>query len=69
MDQVMNKVGSYWLGQQASKEFNSVGNEINALSNNLEDGAKWLVHKMKGSSTRNRDAYEVTRDGVIADNF
>ncbi|KAL0316432.1 UNVERIFIED_CONTAM: hypothetical protein Sradi_5521400 [Sesamum radiatum] len=22
-----------------------------------------------GSSTRNRDAYEVTRDGVIADNF
>ncbi|KAL0344427.1 UNVERIFIED_CONTAM: hypothetical protein Sradi_4274000 [Sesamum radiatum] len=48
MDQVMNKVGSYWLGQQANKEFNTVGNEINALSNNLEDGAKWLVNKIKG---------------------
>ncbi|XP_019100748.1 PREDICTED: uncharacterized protein At5g01610-like [Camelina sativa] len=25
MDQILNKVGSYWLGQKANKEFNSVG--------------------------------------------
>jgi hypothetical protein len=29
MDAVLNKVGSYWLGQKASKEFNSVGDDIN----------------------------------------
>ncbi|KAK4483806.1 hypothetical protein RD792_011013 [Penstemon davidsonii] len=31
MDQVFNKVGSYWLGQKASKEFGSVGNDINVI--------------------------------------
>ena len=25
----MNKVGSYWLGQKANKEFNSVGDDFN----------------------------------------
>ncbi|CAG7908144.1 unnamed protein product [Brassica rapa] len=29
MDQIMNKVGSYWLGQKANKEFNSVGDDFN----------------------------------------
>ncbi|XP_073272673.1 uncharacterized protein At5g01610-like [Primulina huaijiensis] len=48
MDQIFNKVGSYWLGQKANKEFASVGNEINSISNSIEGGAKWLVNKMKG---------------------
>ncbi|KZV26985.1 hypothetical protein F511_17098 [Dorcoceras hygrometricum] len=29
MDQILNKVGSYWLGQKANKEFSSVGDDIN----------------------------------------
>ncbi|GER37495.1 hypothetical protein STAS_13905 [Striga asiatica] len=48
MDQILNKVGSYWLGQKANKEFNSVGDDINSLSNSIEGGAKWLVNKLKG---------------------
>lgn len=29
MDQILNKLGSYWIGQKANKEFNSVGDDIN----------------------------------------
>jgi len=29
MDQIFNKVGSYWLGQKANKQFDSVGNDLN----------------------------------------
>ncbi|KAF2306469.1 hypothetical protein GH714_018361 [Hevea brasiliensis] len=48
MDQILNKVGSYWLGQKANKEFNSVGDDINSMSSSIEGGAKWLVNKIKG---------------------
>ncbi|CAF1868587.1 unnamed protein product, partial [Brassica oleracea var. botrytis] len=47
MDQIMNKVGSYWLGQKANKEFNSVGDDFNSLSSSIEGGTKWLVNKLK----------------------
>ncbi|KAI4356055.1 hypothetical protein L6164_000107 [Bauhinia variegata] len=48
MDQILNKVGSYWFSQKANKEINSVGDDINSLSNSIEGGAKWLVNKLKG---------------------
>ncbi|XP_057458154.1 uncharacterized protein At5g01610 [Lotus japonicus] len=48
MDQIFGKVGSYWFNQKASKEINSVGDDINSLSNTLEEGSKWLVNKLKG---------------------
>ncbi|KAL1545455.1 hypothetical protein AAHA92_22180 [Salvia divinorum] len=48
MDQILNKVGSYWLGQKANKEINSVGDDINSLGSSIEGGAKWLVNKLKG---------------------
>ncbi|KAK8972713.1 hypothetical protein V6N11_012907 [Hibiscus sabdariffa] len=48
MDQILNKVGSYWLGQKANKEINSVGDDLNSLSTSIEGGAKWLVNKIKG---------------------
>ncbi|KDP22836.1 hypothetical protein JCGZ_00423 [Jatropha curcas] len=48
MDQVLNKVGSFWLGQKANKELNSVGDDINSLSTSIEGGAKWIVNKIKG---------------------
>ncbi|KAL9230916.1 hypothetical protein vseg_006207 [Gypsophila vaccaria] len=48
MDQIFNKVGSYWLGQKANKEFNSVGNDINSLGSSIGEGTKWMVNKLKG---------------------
>ncbi|TKY65772.1 hypothetical protein E2542_SST08634 [Spatholobus suberectus] len=48
MDEILNKVGSYWFSQKASKEFNSVGDDINSLSTSIEGGTKWLVNKLKG---------------------
>ncbi|KAL5550744.1 hypothetical protein UlMin_000920 [Ulmus minor] len=48
MDQILNKVGSYWFSQKANKEINSVGDDINSLSTSIEGGAKWFVNKIKG---------------------
>lgn len=28
MDEIMNKVGTYWLGQRANKEISSAGDDI-----------------------------------------
>ncbi|KAL3717005.1 hypothetical protein ACJRO7_008565 [Eucalyptus globulus] len=48
MDQVLNKVGTYWFSKKANKEINSVGDDINSMSSSIEGGAKWLVNKIKG---------------------
>ncbi|CAN6289738.1 unnamed protein product [Urochloa humidicola] len=48
MDEIMNKVGSYWLGQRANKEISSAGEDIESLSTSVGEGAKWLVNKLKG---------------------
>ncbi|XP_056170877.1 uncharacterized protein At5g01610-like [Syzygium oleosum] len=48
MDQVLNKVGTYWFSKKANKEISSVGDDINSLSSSIEGGAKWLVNKIKG---------------------
>ncbi|CAH9103307.1 unnamed protein product [Cuscuta europaea] len=48
MDQVLNKVGSYWFSKRASKELNSVGDDINSLQVSIQSGTQWLVNKLKG---------------------
>ncbi|KAK1284321.1 Uncharacterized protein QJS10_CPB21g01419 [Acorus calamus] len=48
MDQIMNKVGSYWINKKANKEISSVGDDLNSLSSSIEGGTKWLVNKLKG---------------------
>ncbi|KAI3441415.1 uncharacterized protein J3R85_002321 [Psidium guajava] len=48
MDQVLNKVGTYWFSKKANKELSSVGDDINSMSSSIEGGAKWLVNKIKG---------------------
>ncbi|KAJ0978355.1 hypothetical protein J5N97_013829 [Dioscorea zingiberensis] len=48
MDQILNKVGSYWFNQKANKEIASVGDDINSISTSIEGGTKWLVNKIKG---------------------
>ncbi|KAF8369852.1 hypothetical protein HHK36_032122 [Tetracentron sinense] len=50
MDQIMNKVGSYWFSNKANKELDSVGDDFNSMSSSIEGGAKWLVNKIKGKS-------------------
>uniref|UniRef100_A0A0A0KXN3 Uncharacterized protein n=1 Tax=Cucumis sativus TaxID=3659 RepID=A0A0A0KXN3_CUCSA len=47
MDQIMNKVGSYWFNQKASKEIGSIGDDINSLSTSIQGGTSWLVNKIK----------------------
>jgi hypothetical protein len=32
MDQVLNKVGSYWFSKRASKEIDSIGDDISVSS-------------------------------------
>lgn len=32
MDEIMNKVGSYWLSQKANKEISSVGDDFDVSS-------------------------------------
>ena len=48
MDQVLNKVGSYWFSKRASKEIDSIGDDINSISTSIGEGAKWMVNKIKG---------------------
>jgi len=48
MDQILNKVGSYWFSNKANKELKSAGEDISSLSTSIEGGAKWLVNKLKG---------------------
>ncbi|PIA59558.1 hypothetical protein AQUCO_00400442v1 [Aquilegia coerulea] len=48
MDEILNKVGSYWLGKKANKEISSVGDDFTSLSTSIEGGTKWLVNKLKG---------------------
>ncbi|EMS51737.1 hypothetical protein TRIUR3_33980 [Triticum urartu] len=48
MDQIMGKAGGYWFNQQAGKEMNNVGDELNSISSSIGDGAKWMVNKIKG---------------------
>ncbi|KAL6142324.1 hypothetical protein ACLB2K_060607 [Fragaria x ananassa] len=49
MDQILNKAGSYWFSQKATKEISSVGDDINSLQSSISGGASWLVNKVKGS--------------------
>ncbi|KAL5663774.1 hypothetical protein ACJX0J_023882, partial [Zea mays] len=48
MDETMNKVGAYWLGSLANNEISLAGDDLESLSTNVGDGAKWLVNKLKG---------------------
>ncbi|KAL6138934.1 hypothetical protein ACLB2K_064212 [Fragaria x ananassa] len=47
MDQILNKAGSYWFSQKATKEISSVGDDINSLQSSISGGASWLVNKVK----------------------
>ncbi|XP_068669177.1 uncharacterized protein At5g01610-like [Aristolochia californica] len=48
MDQVLNKVGTYWFNKKANKELSSVSDDISSLSNSIQGGTSWLVNKLKG---------------------
>ncbi|RAL52057.1 unnamed protein product [Cuscuta campestris] len=48
MDQILNKVGSYWFSKRANKELNSVGDDITSLHASIKEGTQWLFNKAKG---------------------
>ncbi|XP_057862878.1 uncharacterized protein At5g01610 [Cryptomeria japonica] len=48
MDQIMAKLGGYWLSQRANKEISSFGDDVNSVSSSVEGGTKWLINKLKG---------------------
>ncbi|KAK4771290.1 hypothetical protein SAY87_031822 [Trapa incisa] len=48
MDQILNKVGSYWFSRKANKEIDSIGDDLNSLSSSINGSAKWFVNKLKG---------------------
>ncbi|XP_019164720.1 PREDICTED: uncharacterized protein At5g01610 [Ipomoea nil] len=42
------KAGSFWLTKKAKEEFNNISGDINAISNTVEEKAKWIFNKLKG---------------------
>ncbi|KAK1566055.1 hypothetical protein QYE76_008118 [Lolium multiflorum] len=40
--------GSYWFSKRASKEIDSIGDDLNSVSSSIGGGAKWMVNKIKG---------------------
>ncbi|GFY82412.1 hypothetical protein Acr_02g0006520 [Actinidia rufa] len=56
MDQILNKVGSYWIGQKANKEMSSVGDDINLM-------ARWRLARLTSSSSCSPEPHVVRRDG------
>ncbi|KAH0753551.1 hypothetical protein KY290_023821 [Solanum tuberosum] len=43
------KVGSFWLTKKAKAEFNNISQDINSISNTVEEKAKWIFNKLKGT--------------------
>nr|CAB3461787.1 unnamed protein product [Digitaria exilis] len=48
MDQVLNKVGSYWFSKRASKEIDSIGDDISVIL--LEEPGFWIWAVVVGAS-------------------
>ncbi|KAJ8441077.1 hypothetical protein Cgig2_020368 [Carnegiea gigantea] len=47
MDQIISKVGSFWVGQKATNELSSVGDDINSLGSSIGDSTKKMMNKVK----------------------
>ncbi|KAL6537822.1 hypothetical protein OROMI_025465 [Orobanche minor] len=46
------KAGSFWLSKKAKKEFNNITQDVNTVSNVVEEKAKWIFNKLKGTPMR-----------------
>ncbi|KAL5723020.1 hypothetical protein ACHQM5_006466 [Ranunculus cassubicifolius] len=42
------KVGSYWVSKKAKEEISNISNDLTAISNTVEEKAKWVFNKLKG---------------------
>ncbi|KAK4376625.1 hypothetical protein RND71_002921 [Anisodus tanguticus] len=49
MEKALTKVGSFWLTKKAKAEFNNISEDINSISNTVEEKAKWIFNKLKGT--------------------
>ncbi|KAF4360198.1 hypothetical protein F8388_000067 [Cannabis sativa] len=43
------KVGSLWISKKAKEELSNISEEITTLSSTVEEKAKWIFNKLKGS--------------------
>eukprot|EP00252_Welwitschia_mirabilis_P016010 TRINITY_DN35476_c0_g1_i1.p1 TRINITY_DN35476_c0_g1~~TRINITY_DN35476_c0_g1_i1.p1 ORF type:complete len:182 (+),score=34.41 TRINITY_DN35476_c0_g1_i1:32-547(+) len=48
MAKALTKASTFWITGKAKKEFASLGDDINSLSNTVEGRAKWVLNKLKG---------------------
>ncbi|KAH8501103.1 hypothetical protein H0E87_016073 [Populus deltoides] len=42
------KVGSLWISKKAKEEFSNITEDINTISNTVEEKARWVFNKLKG---------------------
>ncbi|KAG8366412.1 hypothetical protein BUALT_Bualt17G0077000 [Buddleja alternifolia] len=43
------KAGSFWLSKKAKEELNNITQDLNTVSNVVEEKAKWVFNKLKGT--------------------
>eukprot|EP00249_Psilotum_nudum_P001972 c14761_g1_i1 orf=229-750(+) len=48
MESILGKVANYFLAKRAKQEFSSLGNDVNAVSNSVEEGAKNWFNRLRG---------------------
>ncbi|KAK4430048.1 hypothetical protein Salat_1305500 [Sesamum alatum] len=46
------KAGSFWLSKKAKEELNNITQDLNTVSNVVEEKAKWIFNKLKGKPPR-----------------
>ncbi|PIA62929.1 hypothetical protein AQUCO_00200741v1 [Aquilegia coerulea] len=42
------KAGSFWISKKAKEEISNISEDLSALSNTVEEKAKWVFNKLKG---------------------
>ncbi|WRX25443.1 Protein of unknown function DUF538 - like 10 [Theobroma cacao] len=62
MDQILNKVGSYWLGQKANKEINSVGDDINVMMRKNDVGSFHAFPKYSKAGKMQKPLQELLKE-------
>ncbi|KAH1114799.1 hypothetical protein J1N35_008177 [Gossypium stocksii] len=48
MEKALTKVGSFWISKKAKEELFNITEELSAVSNTVEEKAKWILNKLKG---------------------
>ncbi|MBA0575767.1 hypothetical protein Golob_024481 [Gossypium lobatum] len=52
MEKALTKVGSFWISKKAKEELSNITQELSAVSNTVEEKAKWILNKLKGKHVK-----------------